>query len=109
MKRIGDEAQHLGKRCTPVRPIMSPVADTEFMGNILLSHGNMDERVAFIEKIIIPAVNLPADGFFLIVRYVLNERKNTLAPVICFHKAVGNILHGRRSEPLKGFSCVFQF
>ena len=40
---------------------MPAVADAKFMGDLLLLHGNMHQRVPFIKEIIITAIDVPPD------------------------------------------------
>ena len=44
---------------------MRAIADAKFVGDLFHAHRNMNQAVSFIQKIVVTAVDVPFDRFFL--------------------------------------------
>ncbi len=84
VESVGDKGKYFGKGLPPVGPGVSSVSYPKLMGDLFFAHGNMNQGVAFKQKIVIAAVDVPADLIFLIVGHVFNQLKSTVLLVVSF-------------------------
>jgi hypothetical protein len=82
VKVVRYKGQDLGQGFPPVRPVMTSVAYPEFMGDLFLPHGNVDEGIAFVKKIVVPAIDIPADRSQFFRREFVHQCKRTVPPEI---------------------------
>ncbi len=48
------------------------------MGYFLFAHGNVNQAIALIQKIIVTAIDIPADGFILVQLDAVSSKDRTL-------------------------------
>ena len=61
------------------RPGMAAVADAELVGDLLLPQGDVDERVALVEEVVVAAVDVPAHRAELFGGHAVDEGEGAVA------------------------------
>ena len=73
MKTHGYKLQYRWQGIPPVAPGMSAIPDPEFVGNLFLPHGDMNQTITLVQKIIIATIYVPSDRLFLVIGHVFNQ------------------------------------
>ena len=73
MKRLRDKLQHIRQRLPPVAPAMPAISDAELMRDLPLPHGDVNQGISLVQKVVIAAVDVPADGLDVIYWYSLDQ------------------------------------
>ena len=61
MKALAYKFQHRRQGRSPITPSVPTISNTVFMGDFFSPHFNVDKRVALIKKIVISAIDIPAN------------------------------------------------
>ena len=63
---------------------MPAVADAEFVGDVAFAQGDVGHGIAFIEEVVVAAVDEPADGFDVVFRQRLDQVDSIMAVEVGF-------------------------
>ena len=72
--------------------LVTAIADAKLVRNIFLSHRDMHQRVAFIQKVVVTAINVPPYRFDIIGGEVLDESDGPVAFIIGFDFFIGQVI-----------------
>jgi len=70
MESFRHKPQHLWQRFPPVGPGVTTIPHPVFMRNVVLPHFYVHQGIAFMQKIIVTAVDIPANRLLLFFGHV---------------------------------------